>query len=270
MLFPHLEIEKIVIGQVTSAPGLTLSGEQMNPMYLYRIDQKPSAKQSPYKVMRFTEGRALWRDSSAMLGSPHGKVVHPKSIDWVQGLITYGIIPKRRLEIAAFGMSTDPGKQKVFFYRGEQFVFPDQLMADEDLSSQLQEALDLAEMIRTQLWGAIAKLAGLFLSPDMDLENGRKPAKEDINRMIEHWNPEKIFWAALEIPFFHFLEALVIQPEEVMEQWKAELRSAGLKAFEQTVSLSGNDVKALKAAAKSRVQFFGGLKKVLEPKKEEG
>jgi len=105
------------------APGLVMNAEQRNPMHHYRIDEDASAKQSPYKVLRFTEGRALWRDSAVLFPSLKEKSERPISILWAEKLIAYKILPKRKLTLAAYGMSTDPGKSKVLFYRGDQFVF---------------------------------------------------------------------------------------------------------------------------------------------------
>ncbi len=262
MLFPRSDAGITVVDRITSAPGLRMTDDQVNPMYLYRIDSKQTAKQSPYKVARFTEGKALWRDSSAIFGAEEGKARHPKSFVWAENLIGDGVIPKRRLSVAAFGMSTEPGKQKVNFYRGEQFFFPDQLMVDGDLANKLQEALDLAELYRKQLWGAASRFAGLILSPDMDLKGGRNPDSKDVGKLIDYWNPERTFWGVLEIAFYQFLDALADHPEEALTRWKGDLKSAGKKAFDRIVSLNGSDARALKAGVKARVQFFAGIKKI--------
>jgi CRISPR system Cascade subunit CasA len=265
MLFPSQENGQTVVRQVSTAPGLVLSAEQRNPMHHYRIDEKAGKKQSPFKVLRFTEGRALWRDSSALLNSGLKNVERPVALEWASRLIFDQVLPNRRVTLAAYGMSTDPGKQKVYFYRGEQFEFSDVLLADQNLAGQLQKALDLAETLRSQLWGAVNSLATLLVSAESDLKDGRKPDPNDVKKLYSHWDAEGRYWAALELPFYRFLDHLSEEPDAALAQWKTDLRRAAMRAFEQTASLSGSSVRALKASAKAELQLKAGLKKVLEP-----
>jgi len=186
MLFPSQENGRLVIRQVTTAPGLILSGEFLNPMHHYRVDKTGN------KVLRFMEGRALWRDSSALFNlSKEANAYPPLVLKHTQQLIFDGILPKRRLTLAAYGMSTDPGKQKVFFYRGEQFDFPDQLLSDASLNHWLDQALDLAEHVHSQIWGALRCAASLYLNP----ERNKHATSDDEKKLMTHWNTESLFWA---------------------------------------------------------------------------
>jgi CRISPR system Cascade subunit CasA len=249
----------VVVRQVSTAPGLTLSAEQRNPMHHYRINEKTGIK-----VLRFTEGRALWRDSSALLGPENASVIKPAGLGWVEELKFNGCLPERKLTLAAFGMSTDPGKQKVFFYRGEQFEFSDTLLANEELANILQQGLDLAETLRIQLWGALNSMVGLLLNPEANLHGEPIRSSEDAKKLLAHWDVEALYWAKLELPFYRFLDHLPEDRQTAFIQWKKDLRQAVLVAFEQATSLAGSSVKALKATAKSQVQLYAGLKKALE------
>jgi CRISPR system Cascade subunit CasA len=173
-------------------------------------------------------------------------------------------LPKKKLTLAAYGMATDPGKQKVYFYRGEQFEFNDALLAHQELADQLDKALKLAEDTRGQLWGAINRMATLLLTPEADLETGHKPASNDQKKLLEHWDTEGLFWAKLEVPFYRFMDHLPTDSLAALDQWKEDLRRAALRAFEQTASLTGSNVKALKASAQAQLQLYAGLKKALE------
>ncbi len=259
MLFPTHENGQLVVNQITTAPGLILSNKFLNPMHHYRMDEKQG-----YRVLRFTEGRALWRDSSALFNLTKGANIRPPSVlNHVQTLIFDDILPSRRLTLAAYGMSTDPGKQKVFFYRGEQFDFPDQLLNDQSLVSRLDQALDLAEQVHSQIGDALRRAASLYLAPEGDPSGGSKLISDDEEKLMAHWNTESLYWARLEVPFYRFLDQLVSEPDEAIKRWSHELRDAANYAFEHTISSLGSSARALKAVAQSRVKYLAGLKKVL-------
>lgn len=269
MLFPAEVEGEVRVTRVSMAPGLVLNAEQRNPMHHYRIDAAASAKQSPYKVLRFSEGRALWRDSSALLTSDKGKVERPIALNWAEELKFNELLPKRKLTLAAYGMSTDPGKQKVFFYRGDQFTFSDELLGSAELTACLERALDRAEGVRAQLWGAVSRLAGGLLSPQSDQKDARRADPNAVKQLIAHWDPESRYWLALEIPFYQFLDELPDHPDAAYADWVETLRKAGRDAFSQTAELAGTNAAALKAAASARVFLEFGFKKVLEANPQE-
>jgi CRISPR system Cascade subunit CasA len=263
MLFPSEVDGKTVVQKVTTSSGLAINAELSNPMHHYRIDEKTGRK-----ILRFTEGRALWRDSSVLLNLKSGNF-NPQAICWAEELIAYGYLPAQKLKLAAYGMSTAPGKQKVHFYRGEQFEFSNELLTRQDLIDTLDYALELAHELRNQLWGAMRRLAQLILSSEADLQNGRTPDPNDIENLIVHWEGESQYWSRLEVPFMHFLDLLPADQEQALEEWRKSIRSAVLNAFNYTTQQSGSQPKALKAAAIARVQMLSGIKKVLVPQTQE-
>jgi CRISPR system Cascade subunit CasA len=261
MLLPSEVDGQTVVREVVVCSGLTLDAGQRNPMYHYRIDPKEGRK-----MLRFSEGRALWRDSSVLLNFRDKATATPQALQWVGQLILDRVLPDEKLRLSAYGMCTEPGKQKVHFYRGEQFEFSDALLKDETLVAHLDEALDKAEEVRRQLWGALRTLATLLLEPDSDLaDSNRKPAPKDLDNLLTHWNAEGQYWNLLEIPFYHFLDQLPGNTADAVNVWLHDLRKAARAAFEQVVEISGTNSRALKASAKGRVQLLAGLKKALEP-----
>jgi CRISPR system Cascade subunit CasA len=258
LLIPEVEDGKIVVRKITTAPGLSLSEEQRNPMHHYRVD-----KQSGIKVLRFSEGRALWRYSSALLKPGNVNCIRPAALDWAEELKFKDILPGRKLTLAALGMATDPGKSKVLFYRAEQFEFDDRLLINPELTERLETALVTAEGARSQLWGAVNHMAGLILETEMDQEGKPKPNPDDVKKILSHWDAETLYWGLLEVPFYRFLDHLLDHPQEASDQWKIDLRKTALNAFEQTVVLAGTNVRALKASAKAQRQLYSGLKKAL-------
>jgi len=65
-LKPERVGERLMVREMTMAPGLKLEGGIANPLIYYRIDEKRGAL-----PLRFSEARALWRDSSALFRLRH-------------------------------------------------------------------------------------------------------------------------------------------------------------------------------------------------------
>jgi CRISPR system Cascade subunit CasA len=263
MLFPtQLEDGLVVVDQMTTAPGLTLSSEQRNPIHQYRVDEKTGAK-----ILRFTEGRALWRDSTALLDLSAKDQFHPAAINLTHQLTIDGFFPRRKLRLAANGMCTDPGKQKVFFYRGEQFDFSNEILRDRYLVDQLNIALTKANDCRNQLWGSLRTMAGLFLAPESDQKNAKSPDPKEMDQLFAHWEAEAQYWNNLEIPFYQFIESLSDEPEEALKNWEKCLHKAALAALDQTAASLGKSARAFKAAAKARLHLLAGMKKIFAMQK---
>jgi CRISPR system Cascade subunit CasA len=260
MLFPSQSDDgKVVIKQMTTAPGLTLSAEQRNPAQQYRVDEKTGTK-----LLRFSEGRGLWRDSSVLLDLEAKGQIHPATINHVNQLILTSnqVVLPRKLRLAAYGMCTDPGKAKVFFYRGEQFDFSNEILKRRPLVDQLNIALSNASECRSQLWGALRTLAGLFLTTESDQAEGKKPDPKDMDQMLSHWETEAMYWNNLEIPFHQFLDLLPDDPEKALEEWNTTVRHAATQAFDQTANGLGNSARVFKASAKARIHLLAGIKKI--------
>lgn len=265
MLFPETVQGQTQVRRITTAPGLVLGADVRNPMHHYRIEAGGAAGEETAKVLRFSEGRSLWRDSSALLDVRSQAVEAPRALAWMSTLVNDGIVPPRRLQLAAYGMCTEPGKAKVHFYRGESFEFDDRLLHDDWLVSYLNTALTHAESIRRELWITLSQLATLVIAFDNDREGGRKPDAKDVQNLIRHWDAEGLFWGSLETPFYQFLDRLAADPERALQAWHETLRKAALAAYRQTAEGLGESQKALKAAAKTQGRLPYGINQVLGP-----
>lgn len=273
-LIPEEQNGQTVVARVVIAPGLALSSEVRNPMHLYTISEgKKKANDSAVRVLRFTEGRALWRDSNALFARSHAAVDRPLALDWMRTLTVQGILPKRQLKISAYGMCTEPGKQKVYFYRGESFDFKNEILHNQELTAVLNTALDRAENLRQELWIVLNRLAEQVIALNSDREDdrkdGRKPDSKDVQGLIHHWNAEGLYWDRLETPFYRFLDRLPEDPQQALLEWNDALRAALRYAYSHTVDGLGLGLNALKAAAKTRGRLEYGLVKVLGPQPKE-
>ena len=269
MLVPEEQSGQSVVVRITTAPGLVLNAEVHNPMHHYRIDAGKKAGEQTVKVLRFSEGRALWRDSHALLDLHSQAADVPRSISWMSQLVSDGVLPGRRLQLSAYGMCTEPGKAKVNFYRGQSFEFDDDLLHNTELVNTLGTALEHAENLRRELWSTTSRLAAQMIAFDADKESDRKPDSKDVQNLVQHWNAEGLYWNRLEIPFHRFLDHLPENPAGALQTWHEELRAAVRAAYEQTVNGLGESQKALKAAATTRGWLAYGIKKVLDVRPQE-
>lgn len=270
LLIPEEYNGQSFVTRITAAPGLVLSAEVRNPMMHYRIDPGQRTGHETVKILRFSEGRALWRDSYALLDLNNPQVETPRALAWMGELMADAILSHRRLHLAAYGMCTEPGKAKVHFYRGERFEFDDRILSDRILVSHLNSAITRGEELRRELWSVMTKLATLYISFNADHEDGRKPDPKDVQNLVNHWNAEGLYWNRLELPFYTFLNRLSEDPAGALQAWESELRAAFRSAYQQTANGLGENQKALKAVAQTQGLVSRAIKKVLEDIPQEG
>lgn len=263
LLQPEEQNGKTVVRTMTMAPALVLNTEFVrNPLQHYRKDEKRG-----YLVLRFQEGKALWRDSSALFALRSDTQNPPASFHWFNDLLREGILNKKFMQTIALGMANN--QAKVEFYRSEQFTLPRQYLADEELVGILTAQLERAQQTRNQLWGAARTLATLLLSPDADLPDGRQPDSKDIENMTTHWNIEQRYWGGLALPFHVLLNDLPDDRLKAVDFWETTIRKQAHKALSQAIQMAGNSTAALKASAKSSRQLRAGLKKIWSDEQKE-
>lgn len=252
---------EIRVTRITTAPGLTLAAEVHNPMYHYRQDLQARGNAVVWKVLRFSESRALWRDSHALLELHTAAVEPPRALDWMRELVNHGILPgDGHIQISAYGMCTEPGKQKVYFYRGERIEISEKLLKNPELVNKLGDALKHAEKLRNELWVTLNQLATHMISFTV---KDHKPDPKDIKNLIQHWDAEGIYWSRLEVPFYRLLNSLPDNSEEALRDWNGELRKSVWAAYLQTAGGLGDSQNAMKAAALTRGRMSFGVEKVL-------
>ncbi len=264
-LFPEESPAGTIVREATIAPALRLDENILDPMKHHRADKKAG-----YKVLRFSEERALWRDSAALFElGPQTEDRPPAVIPWLARLIDAEYLKQtRRYQLMSLGMASH--QAKVFFYRAERMPLPLAYLSDSTLVGRLRDGLALAEAVHGQLRGALSRLATLLISPEADQEGGRKPLQADINNLVNHWGVAHHYWGNLEPAFVRMVIDLPDESESAIATWCDELRRAARDAFERATNLAGTGSAALKAAVRARGQLERGLRKVLEsPVKQE-
>ncbi|MBI9051884.1 MAG: type I-E CRISPR-associated protein Cse1/CasA [Anaerolineaceae bacterium] len=265
-LLPAELENRLTIKELYSAPGLSISDSFENPFYNITYDISKSKREK--HLLRFSESKALWRDSRAILES-HDESKHPPAaLHWINILKTFRNLDYQ-INMLAYGLCSEPGQKKAYFYREESFSYPLDYLHSQTLRDALTQYLTICQNVKSQLWGALSQMAGLILAPAMDQSEGRKADPKDIQNLINHWDTEATFWKMLENPFYHLVNTLPQNQVEALHTWQQTIRNAALAAFDQAITLSGNNVKALKAGSKARRQLLAGIKKVLIPDEKE-
>jgi CRISPR system Cascade subunit CasA len=266
LLLPEGSEKFPIVRSMTMAPGLRLDASVYDPLKLYR-DGKEEGKIST----RFSEGRALWRDSASLFGLKSQRGNHPpKSFFWLKDLAAGEYIPKEQTyRFMALGMAND--QAKVEFFQEEHLPLPIAYLENDKLVEELATALQLAEDTRFALKIASQWMAVLILAPKFDGKKWQevdKITRTQAENLIIHWGVDPFYWQRLGIPFFQFLEDLPNQPQAV-QSWQETLRRTAWDALEHAAGFAGDDASALKATVRARAALGYSLKKLFPETEKE-
>lgn len=257
LLFPEKLGSQLIVRRMSEASAPRLTKGILDPMHHY-VDP---GRGGP-RALTFREGRALWRDSATLFQLDAEGFRPPRAFDWLAELAYDGPLePHQTRRYLAVGMSKR--QAKVNFYRTERMPLPMQYLRDSVLVSRLTEAIEMAEMVQRQLWGATRRLATLILSPEADTEEGRQPAREDVDKLTSQWAVDRHFWSKLDTPFMDTMQGLPVDREAAMGTWQTTLKQAAWAAFARTSDQFSHDAHKLKAVVRSRGQLAAGLGRVL-------
>lgn len=251
------------VTRVSMGPGLRLSREVRNPHMGYRATRKAG-----WWAVLWEEDRALWRDSTVLTA---GKLTQPpRQLDWLSTLIgtAEGLEPTRLLQVAAYGMSTKRGQDRVYFYRSEQLPLPMELLRDEDLVTHLEAALALAEAAASQLAASSSRSRGALVTLAAELLCKKVVGKlgsselEQCKQLVQSWGAERRYWAALELPFYDLVTGLAEDAPAARAAWADTVRRAAWAALRAVTQSLQESASALKATVLAEEQLAGGLGKV--------
>ena len=244
------------IYEMVDAPGLKLRVDLFDPFKHYETSQ------NGYRFLYLNPGKALWRNSSALLGI-HSEGRKPvEALNWLAELASLGIVDEHsRFRLMAVGMVSD--KAKANLMRMERMTLPVGLLRQEDKVGVLGDMITRADDIRKVLWGALYRLAEQMLALQADQTSGRKPDSKDVKAMLSHWSVESVYWQPLEQPFMRLADELAstVEVDDILSKWQSTLQSAVTLALETAIAQAGDSPQALKAAVLARKQLAVGWKK---------
>lgn len=243
-------VKNVVIMKGSQLPNtFELRGKET--MLAFRSNPQAKGTQDPWRVVRLTEDRALWRDSHAMMSQAQAESIQPKTLKWLADVAHEGIIPDSQvIPVDVFGLRNT--QAKVHFWRHERLPLPLAYLKDKQLADTLREALELTETTAQDLNGAMWTMATRMLAAD---EN-RKPDARSIRSLVDNLGAERAYWSRLEAPFKQLLVELPDDKDEESEyggvqfsKWKSTLREALWNAFRESTRGMERSIRNLKAVA---------------------
>jgi CRISPR system Cascade subunit CasA len=270
LLMPEVVSGRLVVRQMTMAPGLALSADVQDPLKHYVRDEK----RGPL-ALRFRENRALWRDSAALFELRDAGYQPPRAFDWLSELIDRGYLYKQQTRYyLALGIAIGRRAADVGFFGSERLPLPLGYLKDDDLLSALRTALDMAEQVAEKLMSAAYYLAIFTLSPKTecgqadDISKLPKSVKKAAAMLRDQWGIERGYWSQLEI---HFHKTMVDLPdgiEKALDRWRGTLLTAVWGSLSRAIDSLGSNPRSLKAMVCAQEKLRYGLAEVF-PKEVE-
>ncbi|MDX9864894.1 MAG: type I-E CRISPR-associated protein Cse1/CasA [Anaerolineaceae bacterium] len=253
---------EIIVPHMLWEAALRLDSSVLDPMKHYFVDDKGISH-----VLRFYEGGAVWRDSSALFAARTDTNYPPMVFKWANDLTLYGFLEKDLFQSVALGMANF--QSKIFYFREEQFDLPSTYLKDETLVDELFTQLDYAKQTGKKLWGATQSFAALLLSPESDTDDSKKPDPKNVKNLVNRWGIDHIYWAGLEVPFYRLMDALPKNRLAAIEAWETTSRRQASFALDEAIRIAGNKPAAMKAGAKASRQLYFGVKNIWPDKTKE-
>jgi len=273
-LHPELDGERLVVRKVVIMKGNQFpdgfNTRQMETMVAYRKDTR-ARDQDPWPAVGFTQNRAIWRDSLALLESVPEGHDRPKTLDWLNDLVAEGMLDRTLVfPLDLYGLCSD--RAKVLFWRHERLPLPLAYLEDKELLSSLRRALNFAEDVNRALRSATNTLATLLLTPDSDSGAGRQPPKEEVRRVASILAPERAYWAQIETHFRQFVVELAADRTvladgvtqfgtKAVPQWVDQVGRAAVTAFEKVTGDLDRSARTLKAVARADAELRQNIKR---------
>jgi len=201
------------------------------PMVAFRRSKKPSCVRDSWLPISFRPGRAVWRDSGALLQFQveQDLSTRPRLFRWLNNLMDNDALPETSVfSFDVFGQATD--KASVLLWRHERLPLPAAYLAEPILTARLQEALKVAE----DLYFKLRISAQDVLKKGLGIGN----ASPHLAAL------ERRFWAVLELDFLPFFRSLP-QDRRISEDgsvsfgdtklgdWTDAVRQTALQCFQE-------------------------------------
>lgn len=221
-------------------------------------DPMASYKAGSNKLVRltFNEGRAFWRDLTALLPDASGGRSHPAAIlQSALGLNSLLGDPWQPLLVA--GLASD--QAKLLRWRCEQLRLPANLLQNEEAADWLRHLLDDAEALFTEL-----RHSGTNLIAETLPESQHKDTRSRARSLFDTGPAPALYFAHAERSLAAVLTAIAAEQEEqALVIWHQALRQAADHSWQALLVAMGNSAKVLRAGALTQPRFAAAMRKLL-------
>ncbi|MFQ3648097.1 MAG: type I-E CRISPR-associated protein Cse1/CasA [Anaerolinea sp.] len=257
-LLPEEVNGEVRVGQAYIAPGLRLHNDILSPQKLFTL--RSSKEGQKWLSLRFNEDRALWRDYDTIVSiNERDGYRGLQALSWLIELANYSdYVHKRdRFRLRAMGFLADQAKPVL--HRDQLLPISLALLKSPNFAETLRRAIELAEECRQKLYIAQKELASTLLAHG----GNRKPDSGDIQKQIDSWSADSMYWGRLEPLFWDWVERIPQSRETALRDWAAQLRQLTSEVFEEVIHLVGEVSGAERGAVEGQRQLNFGLKKIL-------
>ncbi len=219
-----------------------------------------AGKEGPYPV-RFSAGKALWRDSTVFLlaqtrQEERNRGVHPpRTFDWLAtaNAELLGLGATAHLEADVFGLVSD--QAKIELWRQERITVYPEIIRDEDRWDSLQKAIEETRSMAGRLRAAVqafATRARLGKSPEARLGEVERRERDEFVRAID---AENRYWPAFSLPFNTFLSQVATYSVEGLpdleKEWRQTTYSIARQVLQGALQPHAHDARTCRALAEA-------------------
>ena len=242
------------ISQLRFAAGCALAEDDHapDPMANYRMGSNGLVR------LNFSEGRAIWRDLSALLPDPSGKHAKPAGVlGYAHRLLGALGQADSWLPVMVLGLTSD--QAKLVRWRVDNVALPTCLLEQEDVVELLRAALRDSEA----LFVGLRQIATSMLAESMP-DPKHKDTRARARAMFDNGASAATYFAHLERRLPALLACLA-QAGDHHTLWQAAQLHAIAPAWQAACRQLGEGARAIRACAQHEPRYLGLIKPLLPP-----
>ncbi len=209
-----------------------------DPMKAYVMDEKEG-----WSAVPLSAAKACWRDVHTLLLRTGPRRRQPLALQFAASLRELERLSEIP-ELHVVGIASAPNKAgKFLLWRHERMPLPPAYLAEPALVETLVASTKEAETLAGELRERTKILIRLYLAPDTNQPNGRKPDEKDVARLLENLDPLRPYWSRLELPYSQLMRDLAGEQPAAADRWHQSLRECAEEAYREVVALLGASVR---------------------------
>lgn len=229
-----------------------------HPFKLYEDNKKIG-----FLPLGVSEGKAIWRNSAALLSEERRKRDKLNNLAFVSRQARAGILqsPSRysdapfRASLDVVGLAVNPqNAASVLLWRHDRLPLPLALLLDENAESRVATAIGEADALAEEMRVRFSVVARALLMPER-LGSGISPDPDDVKGLVNKFDPRRAFWPQLETPFLEFLTLLPDDYAAAHSAWQARVEKAANDSFGAACNALGDGPRAVVAVAQVYPNF---------------